>query len=514
MAVIYEQRNTQIAEFADGAQGWRVAGNISLTHDGSRAVFARASSGDSAAFVYPFPATFGAGFVETAVPSDFRLVADIAVDMSADAATNEYIGISLRSANFAQWIFIVPGGPTVRSYREDGLGNGSLIEVTALPASASLRWDIEVHWTGALVAARIRPYEDKGDPSAWTTINTASSSLPTAPEWAGIGMAGTVNVHAPQLYVYSFRLDFPSSPARHWYALADVNAARESIEDLLERKNRATAIAHWSRDDYFVVDSPGSVLESTPLRDLEGDYDTHELARYRAALEAVTGLELAYAWFGTPRCAVTGEKLYTELGPTIVTASDVSGRFGPRCFSFSATNDHGFAAFDADVAEVPDDESVLMVAVVSPTVVPVANTPLFGKQDLFQVAPTPRNGWQVVMRPADMLFELSDTAGGVLSATVAKTYGAGTFFCVVTRIDRTTGLAEIAHESAVSATVNTTGLSYLCPARPLRIGDSRINRPETAPNARIHFLAFAYGQQVEGLTLTTLATNILAAATS
>lgn len=513
MAVIYEQRNTQIAEFADLAQGWRTTGNIVVTHDGSRAVFRRASSGDSAEYVLPFPATFGPGFVETAVPSDFRLIADVAVDLSADSLTSEYVGVSLRASNFAQWIVIDNTGNIARSIRKDGFG-ATVLESTPLPASSSLRWDIELRWTGSAVAGRIRPYEDKSDPSAWTDLVITTSSLPSAPEWAGIGMQGTVNVHAPALHVYSFRLDFPSVAARHWYALADVTAGRESIEDLLERKNRATALAHWSRDDYFVVDSPGSVLESTPLRDLEGDFDTHELARYRAALEAVTGLELAYAWFGNPRCAVTGQKLYSELGPTIVTASDVSGRFGTTCFSFTATNDHSFAAFDTAVAEIPDDESWLAMAVVSPTVVPGANVPLFGKQDLFQVAPTPRNGWMVWMNTGDLMLDLSDTAGGINTVTAAKTYSAATFFAVVARINRTTGLAEIAHETLGSATFDATGLSYLCPARPLRLGDARISRAETAPNARVHFLAFAFGQQVESLTLTTLAAAILAAATS
>ncbi len=443
MAVIFENTSDITTDFSDLGAGWRKVGNISLTHDRSRATFKRASTGDSAAFVYPFPATFGAGFVETAVTSDFRMVVDMAIDTAVESISNEYVGISLRAANFAQWIYLNPASSLVRSQREDGLGNLSLIEGTTIPTSASLRWDIEVHWTGALVAGRIRPYESKGDPSAWTPLNiTAASSLASAPEWAGLGMAGTVNVHAPELHVYSLRISDEGFPAGSWYALADIPAPRKTVSVLLQRKSRATAEARWSRDDYAIAGSSKTLTNITPLRSQRATFDPRELTRYRAALEHVTGLDLALAWFNTPRCAVTGAHLRSANAPSIVTASDVSKAFGSKVFNFGAVNDQSFAAFDHSLAEVSDTESWLAFAVVSPTVVPgPANVPLFGKQDLFQVAPTPRNGWMVWMNTGDVMLDLSDTAGGSNSITAAKVYSAGTFYCVAARINRTTNLA-------------------------------------------------------------------------
>lgn len=512
MAEIYEQGNIQITDFSDLGEGWRKYGNIEVSYDGSRARFARDSSGDDATYTWPVPATFGAGFVETTVPSDFRLLADIAVDLAVDSVTAEYVGIALRASNYAQWIVIDTTANIVRSILKDGVG-GTTLESVALPISASLRWQVQLRWTGSVVAGDIRPYEDRDDLTAWTALTISTTSLPSVPEWAGIGMQGTTNIHAPELYVYSMRIDFPSEPARHWYALADIPGSRVPVELLLNRKSRASSAAHWSRDDYFVADSDKSLIGSTPIKDLQAEYSTHELTRYLTQLEAVTGLTIGHAWFGNPRCAVTGQLLYTELRPTIVTATDVSGRFGDRCFQFTATNDHSLAAFDMSVAEIPDDESWLAMMIVSSTGVPASNQPLFGKQDLFKIAPVPRNGWMIWQNTGDIMFDLSDTVGGTQTTTAARVYSAGVFYAVSARINRTTELAEIADEATASATVSTAGLSYACDTRPLRIGDARINRAETSPAMRVHLLAFAYGAQVESPTLTTLNADLLAAAT-
>jgi hypothetical protein len=182
--------------------------------------------------------------------------------------------------------------------------------------------------------------------------------------------------------------------------------------------------------------------------------------------------------------------------------------------AFSATNNHSFTAFDLAVGELPDDESWLAMFVVSASVLPAANVPLFGKQDLFNVPPVPRNGWMLWLNTTNVMLDLSDTAGWLNTVNVAKTYSAGTFFAGCARVNRTTGLADVAHDAAASGTINIAGLSYLCGTRPLRIGDARINRSETAPNARLHLLAFATGTQVEGPSLQTLAANLLTATTT
>ncbi len=111
------------------------------------------------------------------------------------------------------------------------------------------------------------------------------------------------------------------------------------------------------------------------------------------------------------------------------------------------------------------------------------------------------------------MLDLSDTAGGIQSVTAAKVYTAGAFFAICARVNRTAGLAQIAHNTAASATASVAGLSYLCPLRSLRIGDSRINRADTAPSSRVHLAAFARGTQVEAPNLQTLAADLLAAAT-
>ena len=509
MAVIAEEQNDRVTDFSDLAVGWQRHGNIVLSHDTSRGIFERLN-GSSAAYSFPLPVSDGAGFIETGVPATFELLVDLATDAAHTSDLTRWVGVSLRrNDGQVQWIF--PASNAIVSVRDTG--SGPTFDAGAAPSSSSRRYELHVRWDADAgeIAVRFRTYENRNDLDAWLDFPVAATSLTAPPDFVGISMCGPADATDPELYVYSLRLLEPDRPARHWYALADVAAQVESVEDLLERKNRVTAAARWSRDDYALAGSEKTWTGSSPLIDIQAAFSRNELVRYRTALEGVTGLELDHAWHGVPRCAVSDQSLYTELGPAIVTASDVSGRFGTRAFSFAATNNHSFAAFDASVAEIPDDESWLAMAVVSPTVVPLANVPLFGKQDLFQIAPVPRNGWMVWMNTGDLMLDLSDTAGGANTITAAKAYSAGTFFGVVARVNRTTGLAQIAHETAASATFDATGLSYLCATRPLRLGDARINRAETAPNARVHLLAFATGPQVEAINLQTLAATLLAA---
>jgi hypothetical protein len=514
MAVFLEQRNDQVTDFSDLAQGWSRHGNIALSHDTSRGVFERAN-GSSAVYSFPLPTSNGAGFIETTVSATFELSVDLATDGAHSSANTQWVGIALRrSDGQCQWLFPNHGTGTLMSVRDTGAGPTFETAMT-LPASDARRYELHIRWDAdnGKIAVRARAYGG-GGPNDWITGTIATTSLTAAPHYVGISMCAPYGVTDPELYVYGLRLLEPEQPARYWYALADVAAGRETIEDLLARKNRVTAASRWSRDDYAIAGSTKTWTDSTPLRDLQAVFSRQELARYRAALEAVSGLELDYAWFGVPRCAVSDQLLYSELGPTIVMASDVSGRFGTRMMSFTATSNHSFAAFDLAVGDIPDDESWLVMFVVSPTSVPAANVPLCGKQDLFKVAPDPRNGWMLWLNTANVMLDLSDTAGGIHTVSVAKTYTAGAIFAGCARVNRTTGLAEVVHDTAASGTVSVAGLSFLCDTRPLRVGDARINRAETAPHARLHALAFARGSQVEPIGLQTLTANLLTAATT
>jgi hypothetical protein len=299
----------------------------------------------------------------------------------------------------------------------------------------------------------------------------------------------------------------------------------------IDRVSGATGVASGAlyslADEPHGVDTLDNVLTVASATDLQEDWfswhlerDADQISPTRTSaddvldgLETITGLTFDEVFFGR-RTGARGEWLDVDGAPTVGASTGLVGLLGDRAYKFTAVDDISFKADDQTIGEISDTESWLCVVVIKPTATVSTDVPACGKQDLFQVIPTPRNGWQVWLRNSgNVLLDLSDTAGGTALSSVARTYTTNQWLTIVARINRTTQLAQVAHDAGAGAEASVAGMSYLCPAMPLRIGDSRVNRTQTAPPADVHLVAFAHGAQVEAVSLQTLAAAITAALT-
>lgn len=333
----------------------------------------------------------------------------------------------------------------------------------------------------------------------------------------------------------TLRLLVPDTELRiHGGALADERAMawRDVILpmdlaiDRVSGATGATSSALYAlADEPHGIDTLDNVLSVAAGTDLQEDFlswhlerDGAQLGRTRTSadavletLEEITGISFDEVFFGR-RTGARGEWLDVDGSPNVGDTTGLVGLLGTRAYQFTETNDMAYKASDHDIGEIPDDESWLVVVVVKPTDTLAADIPVCGKQDLFQVIPTPRNGWQMWLRSAgDMSLDLADTVGGTAASSVARTYTTNLWLTMAARVNRTTELAQIGHDAGVGSEVSVDGLSYLCPAMPLRIGDSRVNRSQTAPPAHVHLVAIARGAKAEAGGLQTICAAVTAA---
>jgi hypothetical protein len=209
-----------------------------------------------------------------------------------------------------------------------------------------------------------------------------------------------------------------------------------------------------------------------------------------AQLQAAVGAAAQRAWFGALADAVAGATLTASGGALAGVAAGSPARSVARlCLSYSGANDQHHVA-PAGVGEVPASGALSVVLVFWLPEIPTTASGLLGKQNLFLVAPTPRAGWNVLV-PAggarNLLVDLSDTAGGSLSMTHLAGLRVG-YNALVLTFDRAAQTASSSLNGSAALSVSIAGLSYVN-AQPLTVGDSRVNRSDPAPVARVPVVA-------------------------
>ncbi len=277
MATIYEQRNDEYArlddtqdrdigggETAQRLRAWRVYGNIETVHDGESLIVRPARTGAvNSQYAIPLPEdnAAGAGFCEIAVPPNTRIAADVSI--AATSATT-WASLFWRSGISVQW-FVITAAHMLIVRRDDGDGVEVSENLGALPESDAGRWHIAFLSGASGQRILIRAAERSHDPRTWVVYRPEIAALPSAPTWAGFSVASQLSSTADaQLRVHGWRIQRPAIHARRWTAFADVPGDPAAVAEQLQRKNRVTAVATWSRDSEARAGSDKTLAGYTP----------------------------------------------------------------------------------------------------------------------------------------------------------------------------------------------------------------------------------------------------------
>lgn len=265
-AKLSDTTSTNIAGvIREALRAWRIYGNIETRHDATGAYLSVRPADLSKSLRYrnPQPADniTGAGFCEVAIPRDARISVTLGRASSSASQADTYVGLMLRIGVYVQCVTISEGAHLM-VITADGVSDPVQEDLGALPTGSSNIWDIALSNDAQGVRIRVRNLSE--GLNAWVEYRPTVAALPGPPTWFGFGTAATTDTPVDvAMHVYTVRIDYPTSPARRWTVIADVPRDLSVIE-LLERKNRASAQAGWSRDDEARADSEKTFVGYTP----------------------------------------------------------------------------------------------------------------------------------------------------------------------------------------------------------------------------------------------------------
>lgn len=235
--------------------------------------------------------------------------------------------------------------------------------------------------------------------------------------------------------------------------------------------------------------------------------DAMQLEQLDAAVQSATpGATPTIAWFGALEDVVSGE-LLTATGDALdeQPAGSPARAIARLCLQYTPASDQYHQA-DAGVGEIQDAVDWSLIVIFWLPEVVAGGRGLVGKQDLFGVSPF--EGWNLFFPggggfgAGDLMFELFPTVGSTTQLTAAGACVEG-YNVAVMSVNRTTEIASYSVNGGAPQTTSTAGLSYVN-AQPLTIGDSRVNRTDPAPLARVPVVAFydvALDTQAVGLAV-------------
>lgn len=234
-------------------------------------------------------------------------------------------------------------------------------------------------------------------------------------------------------------------------------------------------------------------LAAETLDPVLDDPDATQLAQLDAAVQSATsGASPTVAWFGALE-DVVGAELLTASGGALDEQDEGSPArsIARACLQYTNVNNQYHQAA-AGVGELEDAVDWSLIVIFWLPEVVAGGRGLVGKQDLFGV--TPFEGWNLFFPggggfgAGDLRWDLEPVVGSKqsidLPAACVESYNVA-----VLSVNRTTDVASISVNGGAPQTVSTAGLSYVN-TQPLTIGDSRVNRTDPAPEARVPVVAF------------------------
>jgi hypothetical protein len=252
-------------------EGARVSGNMEATWTGSALQIKPQDLGVSTLY-QGYAVEAGAGLTEWAVDPNKRasLHARVRFDLSFPTLSTHWIGLTMRVGNDVCFLAPVGDLASLLFIQANASGVHTTTNLGPLPASASVTWDLVLMYedvvresSTAPLRVRLRAAEEGIDD--WQDFMVAAA-LPDSPGWMGIGLASSGSTSDVRAHIELLRLQRRDhATSFRWTAVVPTLSTDPVTAALsLQRKNRASAVAAYSKDAVFTADSPGSFADYTP----------------------------------------------------------------------------------------------------------------------------------------------------------------------------------------------------------------------------------------------------------
>jgi hypothetical protein len=237
------------------------------------------------------------------------------------------------------------------------------------------------------------------------------------------------------------------------------------------------------------------------------EFDDESATQLALLAAATSGLAPSRAWFGQTTDAVVSQTLTAVLGAqSNQNASSPTRPLLRQVLRYTGVNEQWHIATGNVIGDLDDIESSMLIAAVYLDGDQVTQRGILGKQNLFA---TPAVGWNVLVNTSDQIVVNLTSSTGI-STSHTFPIVPDTWITIVVLWDRAANLWRSSVSGQAVQSTSIAGLSYES-AIPLRIGDSRVNRTDTALRGEVGIAAFYNGAQVEGANVQTLSAALLVA---